>query len=144
MPLPHIQDLSQWIQMLDFIEQHEENHLLGLVPESAGLVRASRPRDANNGRMLAVLPAPHPLKEPHHIRLLLPPQLRHILVRPCTIPTKQHSSMTRRFNWRNGTNGWRSRSTNPLITRSSKLGLGFAGEEAESWGNGEELYIYEG
>lgn len=42
------------------------NALLGLVTKATSLVRASRTSDTNNGRELAVLPASHPLDEPHH------------------------------------------------------------------------------
>lgn len=48
-------------------------NLLGLVAETASLVRASGASDSDDGRMLAVVPAANPLDEPHHIGLFLPP-----------------------------------------------------------------------
>ena len=48
-------------------------YLLGLVAEAAGFIGSGRPGDANDGGMLAILPASDPLQEPHHVRLLLPP-----------------------------------------------------------------------
>lgn len=42
-------------------------YLLSLVAQPASLVRSSGPCDPDNGRMLAVLPTPNPLQEPHHI-----------------------------------------------------------------------------
>lgn len=53
--------------------KHLLGYLLGLVAETASLVRARGPSDAHDRWMLTVLPAPHPLQEAHHIRLLLPP-----------------------------------------------------------------------
>jgi hypothetical protein len=47
--------------------------LLGLVAETTSLVGTSGTNKTNNGRLLAILPTPNPLKKPHHIRLLLPP-----------------------------------------------------------------------
>lgn len=43
------------------------SYLLGLVAQAASLVRACWMGDTNNGRMLAVLPASHPLQKPHNI-----------------------------------------------------------------------------
>jgi hypothetical protein len=51
----------------------EEIYLLGLVAEAARLVRTSGPCEADDGRLLPVLPAAHALHEPHHIGLLPPP-----------------------------------------------------------------------
>lgn len=47
--------------------------LFGLVPQTASLVRTSRPGETNNGGLLTILPAPHTLHKPHHIGLLLAP-----------------------------------------------------------------------
>jgi len=47
--------------------------LLGLVPEPASLVRASRAGAAVDGGELAVLPHPHAGEEAKHVRLLLLP-----------------------------------------------------------------------
>ena len=44
-----------------------ETYLLGLVTQSACLVRTGRPGDTDNRWELTVLPAPHPLQEPHNI-----------------------------------------------------------------------------
>lgn len=54
--------------------------LLGLVSQPAGLVGARGARGAVQGRQLPVLPAAHAQQEPHHVRLLLPPQLLDVLV----------------------------------------------------------------
>ena len=56
-----------------FEDNEEEKDLLGLVAETTGFVGTSRPDETDNGRLLAILPAPNPLHKPHHIRLLLPP-----------------------------------------------------------------------
>jgi len=48
-------------------------NLLSLEAQATSLVRAGRPCQANNGRLLPILPAPHPLQEAHDIRLLLAP-----------------------------------------------------------------------
>ncbi|KAG6660625.1 hypothetical protein CIPAW_03G118100 [Carya illinoinensis] len=47
------------------------NHktLLCLVTQATSLVRASRVGNTNNGRVLAVLPTPHPLQEPQSDRI---------------------------------------------------------------------------
>lgn len=55
--------------------------LLGLVPQSVGLVGASRAVAGNDVGPLAVLPRPHAEKEAESIRLLVPPQLLEVLVR---------------------------------------------------------------
>merc|ERR1719183_148746 len=54
--------------------------LLGLVSETASLVRPRRPRGPVDRRQLTVLPRPDPEKEPKHIRLLPLIELLEILV----------------------------------------------------------------
>jgi hypothetical protein len=53
--------------------QMEKIYLLGLEAEAAGLVGARGPCEANDGRLLPVLPAAYALHEPHHVGLLPPP-----------------------------------------------------------------------
>ena len=48
-------------------------YLLGLEAEAAGLVRAGGPGEADDRRLLPVLPAADALHEAHHIGLLPPP-----------------------------------------------------------------------
>jgi hypothetical protein len=43
-------------------------YLLSLVAEAAGLVGAGGPCEADDGRLLPVLPAPDALHEPHHVQ----------------------------------------------------------------------------
>jgi hypothetical protein len=54
---------------------------LFLSPEAPSLVRAGRPREAHDARLLAVLPAPHAQQEAHDVRLLALPQLLDVLKR---------------------------------------------------------------
>lgn len=54
--------------------------LLGLVAQSAGLLRASGTRTAGDNVDLSVLPGADTQKEAHHIGLLVAPDLLHILV----------------------------------------------------------------
>lgn len=54
--------------------------LLGLVAQPAGFVRACGAWGAVQGGQLPVLPAAHTQQEPHHVRLLLPPELLDVLV----------------------------------------------------------------
>jgi len=58
----------------------DDEALLGLVAETAGLVGAAGPADAQNHGVLPVLPAPEPGEEAHHVGLLLPPEFLDILV----------------------------------------------------------------
>ena len=50
-----------------------EIYLLDLVAEAVDLVGAGGPGEADDGRLLPVLPAAHALHEVHHVRLLPPP-----------------------------------------------------------------------
>merc|ERR1719201_927350 len=61
---------------------HAVDHeaLLGLVPEAARLVRPSGAGAAVDRGKLAVLPHPHTRQEAKHVRLLLLPELLHVLV----------------------------------------------------------------
>lgn len=54
--------------------------LLGLVAQSPSLVGSGGPRSTVQVGQLAILPAAHTEEEPQHIRLLLAPQLLHILI----------------------------------------------------------------
>merc|ERR1719495_2938046 len=56
--------------------------LLGLVSQSAGLVRARGTGSTVDLGELPVLPATNPQQVTHDVTLLLPVQLRHILVSP--------------------------------------------------------------
>jgi hypothetical protein len=51
----------------------EKIYLLGLEAEAAGLVGAGGPCEADDGRLLPVLPTAHALNEPHHVGLLPSP-----------------------------------------------------------------------
>lgn len=54
-------------------EIRKNSYLLGLEAEAARPVGAGGPGDADDRRLLPVLPAPHALHEPHHVGLLPPP-----------------------------------------------------------------------
>ncbi len=60
----------------------DEDALLGLVSQAASLLGTSRARAPVDDVQLAVLPGADAQQEAHHIRLLVTPNLLHVLV--CT------------------------------------------------------------
>merc|ERR1719244_1068656 len=60
----------------------DDKSLLGLVSQSASFVWSCGTGTSVNLGELTVLPAPNSQQVTHHITLLLPVELRHILVRP--------------------------------------------------------------